>query len=253
MSICRSAETSYLIAGKFWDLLYELAAVGDLPLPEHTPSPPARKRDWMEAGNYAIEPDLLQYPHVRHIAGQQRASQHQSRSLGNNLVPALPMQYLMSDYNTMGIASNSSPSYTDSTDTMYNFGDGLDSTFSPTSGIPDNNASQDLIDMWLASAPTNLEQVFFCLHRISPSSLRYTVSAIGTIIWAKSLDTPNHSRCGTLPVVTLCLIITSAVVCMLSVVLCIYIHCLSIMIPPPLSNLKVCSPSSKDHGTSSSQ
>ncbi|KAK0185007.1 fungal-specific transcription factor domain-containing protein [Armillaria mellea] len=46
MKVLRSLDSRWQFAGKLWDIMYELASVGDLPLPNNTPSPSnKRERD----------------------------------------------------------------------------------------------------------------------------------------------------------------------------------------------------------------
>lgn len=78
MRMLRALETRWHTAGRIWDILYELASAGDLPLPR--PSPPAtNKRDrdsesMPETPESGSSPSAASTDEPRHIAGSKRVS-----------------------------------------------------------------------------------------------------------------------------------------------------------------------------------
>ncbi|KAF9037629.1 fungal-specific transcription factor domain-containing protein [Panaeolus papilionaceus] len=84
MQILRHAEDRWHSAGRLWDILFELASVGDLPLPQ--PSPPTthkRSREDSEAPNAQTPSDVASAPaagtEVRTIAGARRAKESENK------------------------------------------------------------------------------------------------------------------------------------------------------------------------------
>lgn len=78
MRMLRTLETKWHVAGRIWDIMYELASAGDLPLPR--PSPPAnnkRDRDFdsvPDTPDSSGSPSTTSFEEPRHIAGSKRVS-----------------------------------------------------------------------------------------------------------------------------------------------------------------------------------
>ncbi|PPQ70674.1 hypothetical protein CVT26_014613 [Gymnopilus dilepis] len=81
MSILKATEARWHSAGRLWDILYELAYVGDLPLPKPSPPGNKRERDSEDAitpntGRSDVPSGSLKGP--RNIAGSKRVSKDPS-------------------------------------------------------------------------------------------------------------------------------------------------------------------------------
>lgn len=85
MQVLKDAETRWHSAGRLWDVLCELASVGELPLPQPSPPSSKRERDSDSPGSNtygdsppAATPSSSLYDGPRPIAGSRRVSKEQS-------------------------------------------------------------------------------------------------------------------------------------------------------------------------------
>ncbi|KAK0480213.1 fungal-specific transcription factor domain-containing protein [Armillaria novae-zelandiae] len=86
MRVLRSMESSWHFAGRLWDILYELASVGDLPLPKASPTP-TNKRERDSDSPRSVTPaggspssGVTDVPATRAIVGSRRISNKESVS-----------------------------------------------------------------------------------------------------------------------------------------------------------------------------
>ncbi|KAF5342022.1 hypothetical protein D9611_002055 [Ephemerocybe angulata] len=96
MRVLRSCEKRWHSAGRLWDILYELASVGDLPLPQ--PSPPTtqkREREGEEetpSTSPEVKQDLSLPDGPRQIAGSKRVTNVSQQRLLHGPVASAPVQ-----------------------------------------------------------------------------------------------------------------------------------------------------------------
>ncbi|KAL0953207.1 hypothetical protein HGRIS_004462 [Hohenbuehelia grisea] len=76
MAVLKKSELRWITAGRLWDILVELASVGELPLPQPSPAP-SNKREREEdspVSSSATPPRTLAPEKPRHVAGSRRVS-----------------------------------------------------------------------------------------------------------------------------------------------------------------------------------
>ncbi|KAI0337248.1 hypothetical protein BDW22DRAFT_1364333 [Trametopsis cervina] len=87
MKMLKALERRWHTAGRLWDIMYELAEVGDLPLPQPSPQP-TNKRD-RDADIIQEGTDSSSSPasEVRHFAGSKRVNEAKARQSSSSLSP----------------------------------------------------------------------------------------------------------------------------------------------------------------------
>ncbi|THV06403.1 hypothetical protein K435DRAFT_816004 [Dendrothele bispora CBS 962.96] len=120
MQVLRSCEDRWHSSGRLWDILYELACVGDLPLPNSSP-PITNKREWgsdSPASQSSEGPIIADAPtEGRVIAGSRRiassnASSQTNKSSPSSLAPESPSSFHTSE-SPSTLPLFSLPMYTD--------------------------------------------------------------------------------------------------------------------------------------------
>ncbi|KAI0682880.1 fungal-specific transcription factor domain-containing protein [Cytidiella melzeri] len=90
MKMLKALERKWHTAGRLWDIMYELAEVGELPLPQPSPHP-SHKRDRNSENSTPSqsgpEPSPSPANEPRHFAGSKRAGEAQARQTSQSLSP----------------------------------------------------------------------------------------------------------------------------------------------------------------------
>ncbi|PCH39377.1 hypothetical protein WOLCODRAFT_29517 [Wolfiporia cocos MD-104 SS10] len=115
MKMLKLLEPRWHTAGRLWDILYELASVGDLPLPQNTPPSHKRERDsdspisststMSNPPTPAAASPAAAESGLRNIAGSKRVSRELASSSSSLRQQNAPQQ--LAPVGTVGVANNS--------------------------------------------------------------------------------------------------------------------------------------------------
>ncbi|KAG1887099.1 fungal-specific transcription factor domain-containing protein [Suillus subluteus] len=123
MAILKSCEKHWHSAGRLWDILYELASVGDLPLPQ--PSPPGRtKRERDSDSPMSVPPTSSPSEVPRTIAGSRRVGREAAAYTRSKPMSSFDLPLYSNDLGRLPLYgqvnfSNTSPSLDSSNSNMW--------------------------------------------------------------------------------------------------------------------------------------